>query len=212
MPVDTNSTFKAEKNKPANQPIFLYTLYNYDGLGHDLNYAQYDQDVVYQSINDASPITYVAFPITHDNMGENTSGQIDTVKISVANVSRLIQAYLEIYDLRGRKISIKTVWANQLGDNEAFIDHSYYVDSYTADQDTAVFTASSKFDVLERQLPGRSYSRTACAWAPRFKGVECGYVGSETTCDGTLQRCRQLNNVLRYGAQPAVPSQKIYNV
>ncbi len=211
MPVNTNATFIAEKNKAANQPIFLYTLYNYDGAGNNLYYAEYDQDVVYQSINDGSPITYVAFPITHDNISENTSGQIDNVKISVANTSRLIQAYLELYELRGKKVSIKTVWANQLGDNQAFVEHSYYIDSWVADQDTAAFTVSSKFDVLDKKLPGRNYSRTACAWAPRFKGTECGYIGPETTCDGSLQQCRIYNNVLRYGAQPAVPSQKIFS-
>jgi|GEM_PF-659278 len=219
MPVDTNSTFIAEKNKATNQPIFLYTLFNYDGLNNNLNYAEYDTDVVYQSVNDSQQITYVAFPITHDQIGENTSSQIDSIKITLANVSRLIQAYLELYDnpsagitLRGKKVLIRTVWANQLGDNEAFVDHVYYIDSWVADQNNVTFTVSSKFDVLERQLPGRNFSRTACAWATRFKGIECQYTGVEATCDGTLQQCRGYNNVLRYGAQPAVPSQKIYNI
>jgi hypothetical protein len=38
-----------------------------------------------------------------------------------------------------------------------------------------------------------------------FKGIQCGYVGPETTCDGLLTRCIALGNRARYGGFPFAP-------
>ena len=197
-----NATFKQEKNKEGNKPIFLYTVYDYNGAGSNLYFAEYDTDIVFDGI------TYQRFPITHEPIGENTQGEINTLRVIISNISRLIQAYLEQYDFRGKKVSIKLVWANQLADTDAYIEDAGYIDSYTADQENVSFLISSKFDVLGVELPLRRYSRNYCSW--EFKSTECGYSGSETSCDKTLQRCKALGNQVRYGGFPAVPTRRIY--
>jgi len=201
---DLNATFITEKNKQENKPIFLFTLYDYNGSDTNLYYAGYDMNVTFDSHE------YVKFPITFERIGENTKGEIDAVKIMLANVSRLIQAYLETYDLRGKKVRILTVWADHLDDADAYTEDIFYIDNYTADQDNVVITATSKFDVLGVEIPARKYSRNYCAW--KFKGSDgsCGYSGDETTCDKTLQRCRILNNSSRYGGFPSIPSKPIF--
>jgi len=201
MPRDIDATFKQEKAKQENRPVFLYIIEDYDG-SNDLYLAGYDEDVIYNGV------TYTRFPITHEFIGENNQGQIDQVKIRLANVSRLIQLYLEQYDFRGRKVIIRTVWADQLADPDAYIDDIFYVDNYTADQNNVEFTLTSKFDVLGMDLPARRYARNYCSW--KFKSAECGYMGVELTCDKTKQRCKQLNNYQRYGAFPSVPTRRIY--
>jgi len=201
MPRDIDATFKQEKAKQENRPVFLYIIEDYDG-SNDLYLAGYDEDVIYNGV------TYTRFPITHEFIGENNQGQIDQVKVRLANVSRLIQLYLEQYDFRGRKVIIRTVWADQLADPDAYIDDIFYVDNYTADQNNVEFTLTSKFDVLGMDLPARRYARNYCSW--KFKSAECGYMGVELTCDKTKQRCKQLNNYQRYGAFPSVPTRRIY--
>lgn len=201
MPRDIDTTFKQEKAKQENSPVFLYIIEDYDG-SNDLYLAGYDEDIVYNGI------TYTRFPITHEFTGENNQGQIDQVKVRLANVSRLIQLYLEQYDFRGRKVIIRTVWADQLADPDAYIDDIFYVDNYTADQNNVEFTLTSKFDVLGVDLPARRYARNYCSW--KFKSAECGYMGAELTCDKTQQRCKQLNNYQRFGAFPSVPTRRIY--
>jgi lambda family phage minor tail protein L len=201
MPRDIDATFKQEKAKQENRPLFLYIIEDYDG-SNDLYLAGYDEDVIYNGV------TYTRFPITHEFVGENNQGQIDQVKVRLANVSRLIQLYLEQYDFRGRKVIIRTVWADQLADPDAYIDDIFYVDNYTADQNNVEFTLTSKFDVLGMDLPARRYARNYCSW--KFKSAECGYMGVELTCDKTKQRCKQLNNYQRYGAFPSVPTRRIY--
>jgi lambda family phage minor tail protein L len=201
MPREIDATFKQEKAKQENRPVFLYIIEDYDG-SNDLYLAGYDEDVVYNAV------TYTRFPITHEFIGENNQGQIDQVKVRLANVSRLIQLYLEQYDFRGKKVVIRTVWADQLSDPDAYIDDIFYVDNYTADQNNVEFTLTSKFDVLGVDLPARRYARNYCGW--KFKSNECGYAGAETSCDKTQARCKQLNNYQRFGAFPSVPTRRIY--
>ena len=197
-----DSTFKSEKNKPENQPIYLYTIEDYDGAT-DLNLAEYDTDIVYDGI------TYTKFPIKHDNIGENSQGQIDVVNVSVSNVNRTIQSYLESYDLRGKKVIITLVWANQLADVDANIKFTYYIDNYSANQGTVDFSLSSKYDIIDLTLPKSSYNRNYCRW--NFKSTECAYAGAETTCDKRKATCKTtMLNIARFGGFPSVPTGKLY--
>lgn len=197
-----NATFISEKNKQENQPVRIYEIYDYDGEDSNLYFAEWDSDITFDSQ------VYTKFPITIEAIGENGKGEIDTVRLTVENVSRTIQGYLETYDLRGKKVSIKTVWANQLADANAYIEDVYYIDSYTADQMNVVFDLTSKLDVLNVQLPLGTYSRTHCRW--KFKSDECGYSGGESSCNRTLQRCRELSNQSRFGGFPSIPQRRIF--
>ena len=197
-----DSTFKSEKNKSQNFPIYLYTIHLYDGI-NDLHLAEYDADITYDGI------TYTKFPIKHAGTEETSSGQIDKVTVSIANVNRLIQAYLELYDWGGLKVTITLAWSNQLSDTDANIKFVYYIDSYSASQETVEFTLTSKLDILDAQLPYGKYNRNYCRW--KFKSTECGYSGSETTCNKTTQDCElNKNNILRYGGFPSIPSRRIF--
>lgn len=195
-----DSTFTSEKNAQENQPVRLYTIWEYDG-SNDLHFSEYDSNVTYDGT------TYTAFPITFDIISENNQGSIDTVQVKVANVSRIIEAYIQANDLRGKKVTIKTVWANQLADTDAYIDDVFYIDSYQSDQQTVVFTLTSKFDLLEVQLPLRRYSRNYCQW--KYKGTECGATSAQTTCNKTKQDCKARSNYERFGAFPSVRPSKV---
>lgn len=201
------STFKSEKNSPNNKPIFLYTVYDYDGAT-DLFFAEYDANVTFDSQ------LYTATPIQHDFVGENSQGEIDSIQVTISNANRVLQSYLENYDFRGIKVKITIVWSNQLADPTTKIEDTFYIDTYTATQEAVTFTLTSKFDLLDVQLPFGKYLRNTCRWLPLgFKGTECGYAGATATCDGTKQACKALtggSNLLRYGAFPSIPTRKLF--
>jgi lambda family phage minor tail protein L len=201
-----NDNFKEQKNAQANQPIFLYSIIDYDSLGNDLNFAEYESDVKYPT--DGGTL-YTRFPIKHEYTSQNVKGSIDQVTLTVANVNRLIEAYLLSYNLRGKQVKIKHVWAYQLADEDAYTEEIYYIDNYTTDVENAVFVLSSKFDVLDVTLPTRTYLRSYCAW--KFGSTQCGHtiVGDET-CNKTFARCRVLANQIRFGGFPSVPSDKLF--
>jgi len=201
-PVNTNTQFHDESLGRSSQPIFLYTVYDYDGASNNLYFAAYDIDVVFDGI------TYQKFPITHSEIGENTKGEVDTIKVQVSNVSRLIEAYLQMYDLRGKKVSIKMVFANQLDDPDCCIEFSDFIDSYTSNIKDVVFVLMSKFDLLGVTIPKMIYLRDYCQWI--FKGTQCAYSGSATTCNKTWARCKELGNSLRFIGFRNIPDRRGY--
>lgn len=199
---ELDSAFIAEKNKPANRPIHLYELYDVDGLGTNLFYAAHDVNVLFGTN------TYLKFPLIHESISESSEGEVQNVQLRVCNISRLIQAYLELYDLRGVRVVIKKVWMDQLEDPDNYMEDTYYIESYTANEADVIFSLAPAYNALDIILPNRTYWRNHCTW--RFKDAECGYVGEEQTCNKTYQRCKELNNRLRFGGFPSVPAKTLF--
>jgi len=211
MPLDTNAAFKEKSRARSKQPIFLYTVFDYLGTGVDKCFAAYSQDVDFDGVH------YDKFPITHDQITENTKGEIDTTKVQMSNVSRLIEYYLQNYDLRGKKVSIKMVYADMLDDPDAYIEFSNYIDSYVSNVKDVVFTLMSKYDILNLMLPSILWLRDYCQWefaCPAIRalgrGAECGYTGSQTECNRTWQRCQVLENSRRFLGARGIPGRRGY--
>ena len=196
-----DSDFTSRKNAQTSKPIFLYYIKDYDG-SNDLYLAEYDADVVFGGQ------TYTKFPIRHEFIDENSQGQAGGIRLSVSNVNRVLQAYIEAYDLRGKQVDIIQVWADKLDDASAKMQDTFYIDGYSADENTVTFNLSTKMDVIDLQLPGRRYMRGHCSW--KFKGTECAYAGAQTSCNRTFQRCKELANQERFGGFPSVPFRNIY--
>ena len=196
MPTSTGSSLVTEKNKKTNRPLHLYTLHDYNGLGVDFLMAEYVENVTFDGLE------YVAFPITFDSIKENNRGQIDAVTLRISNVLRVIQAYLEAEDFRGKKVTIRTVMYDLLEDSTAYVDAVYYIDSWASDQDDVSFTLTSKFNLLGVELPLRTYSRNYCSWT--WKSTECGYSGDGEYCGRIKQGCKSLSNYDRFGGFPSL--------
>lgn len=197
---DLNNTFKNEKNKQTNKPIYLFEI-NYSGSNW-VYYTDYSQNVVYDGT------TYTKFPIKLDFIGENLKGEIEQIVVTAANPNRIFETYLEDYDgLKGSQINIKYVWANQLDDADAYIQDTFYVEQANATEEAVSLTLTTKFDLNRIQLPRRRFHRNYCQW--KFKSTQCGYSGAETECNKTFQRCKALNNESRYGGFPAIPRSRI---
>ena len=202
MTIETNGTFVEEKNKPENRPLFLYRIHEYNGTD-DLLLTSWDEDVEYDGD------TYLRFPMSHEAVGDNARGEIDTVTVKISNVSRLMQAYLELYDFRGKKVTITQVFADQLADVDANIQFIFYIENFNSDAQNVDFILTTRYDVMDISLPLESYNRNYCRW--KFKGTECGYAGAESVCNKTIQDCRDnKDNVLRFGAFPSIPQRRIY--
>jgi lambda family phage minor tail protein L len=202
MPRDFTDDFVEEKNKQTNRPVHLFKVLNFDGASNNLLYTDHDADITFNSE------TYYAFPIAFDSVSENSDGSIDSIKLSVSNVNRTIQAYLESYDLRGKTLEIYTVFLDLIADPTSLRKDIFVIDSYATQTDLRIiFNCTSIFDLLKTQIPNQTYSRYYCQYKI-FKGTECGYAGAETSCNRTFARCEALNNKSRFGGQPAIPQRR----
>jgi len=202
MSLQLDSDFVEAKNQDQIKPIFLYTITDYDGGGTDLRLAGYDVNVTYDGLE------YQAFPIEHERIGQNSNGEVDSCRVKLANVNRLLSFYTEQYEFYLKKVTIKTVFADLLSDASAYRDDIYYILSYAVSESVAEFELTSRFNVLQVQLPGRVYLRNHCKWD--FKSARCGYSGPETECSKTLTQCRIYANELRYGGFPSIPLKRLY--
>jgi len=200
--IELTADFVLEKNKATNKPVYLYEVADIDGLGTNLCFSGYDDDISFNSK------TYIRFPISHESTSENTSGEIDNVVIRLSNISQFIQDKLEIYNFRGKKVVVTLVFVNLLSSELNCLEQTYYIDGYTADQDTVEFLCSSKFDLMSVEIPTRKFWRNFCTW--KFKSTECGYSGDQTVCNKTFQRCKVLQNQMRFGGFPSIPSRRLY--
>ena len=178
MPHNPSANFIITKNAETNAPIWLYRINISDTPGDpgeaDLYLAEYNTNVAYYETNSGvnTTRTYAAWPISHEGVSENTDGAIDSLAVSVANVSREIQAYLELRDaLRGRKVTIRQVFAERLNDPEAYIEDIYYIDSASATSRAVTFSLTGQLDVLSVRVPRRMQLRNHCCWP--YKGAGC---------------------------------------
>lgn len=184
-----------------------------------LNVVDSNYDITYDSV------VYSRFPVKFSEVSQNSDGSIDKASVTVANVSREIQFYVEKFSgLRGCTVTVKAVYerfldylysvsdtgevttqVNPEADSLARMEDQFLIDSYLATEEVIVFQLDPIID-FDIKLPRRRFLADACYW--RFKGPECGYAGEATFCDKTLKTCKSFGNQSRYGGFPGIAGQK----
>ena len=188
----------AEKNKLANDTPFL-VLCEIQFVGTTIRLVKNEANISWQGQ------TWAAFPFNIDDMGEAGKNEVPQLQLSVSNVSRAIQSYIEAYDGGvDATVIIRVVHADNLVGTETattLIRLDYTVTSCTANPKAVVFSlgASSPW---QRRIPQGRARKNFCRF--KFKSTECGYSGAETVCDKSITRCRVLANSSRFGGFPGV--------
>lgn len=179
MPRETSSNFVAEKNAETNEPIWLYRIGVSDtpevSGESDLFYTNQPFPVEYFKTDAGidTPQTYEPAPIKHSGIGANMQGTIDSVTLTLSNVTRQAEAFIEARDaLRGRRVTIRQIFRDELDDPQAYVEEVYYVDSVPgSDPREAKFRLTTKMDVLNVRVPRRRYLRNYCQAI--YKGAGC---------------------------------------
>jgi len=71
------------------------------------------------------------------------------------------------------------------------------------DEEKISFTVTNQFSQWNQTTLNRH--SPSCRWK-KFKGIECGYEGSETWCNRTYARCQALDNTANFGGYRWLPS------
>jgi len=173
--------------------------------------------------------TYAKFPVKFSPAEVNTDGSIAKASITIADASRDIMYYVEAFNgLRGCRVHIKTVYANALyylysfaadgsvtetpnvsHNPDACLHDEYFIDNYTANEQTVTFQLDPIID-LEIRIPRRRYLVDSCYF--EFKNCDtCQYSGPDTECNKNLAACRAKGNQARYGGFPGISgSRKLF--
>ena len=229
MSYNVNATFSAEQVRlEGSNPIEMYVI-NASLTGIDyLYYVNYNQDTygwVVDSNGDmtSTQVVYTALPISSDFHKSNLSGEIANLKISIPNVDRTMEAYVQNYDyFRGREVYQLTTFGRNLpaGNTGSFLGESgfedpnsvikekMYIDSATSNPKAVTFTCKPKLVIKNIGLPQRMYSRE-CQW--EYLGSECNastVVASE--CPRTIDGCTLRDNLSRFGGFPSIPKKYVF--
>jgi len=197
--------FKARKNQQVTKPVWLYSI-QYDSVGNNwLRFTDFPTDITFDGE------TYTKYVIEHDSVQERLDGSARKLGLSIGNADRQIQYYLENYNgFRDAKVEIRLIFYDEVG-NPSVVDlNTFFVEDASVNANEARLILSSKFDVFDITLPRRKFYRGYCTHV--FKGTGCAYSGVENSCNQTLQRCKELGNVHRFGAFPAIPQKNVYKI
>jgi phage-related protein len=196
-----NSLLEIEKNKLSSTVpwLILAEVTIPDGLGTIVYLVRNTEDIVFNSQ------TYTAFPFELDAAKQVSKGEIPTFTIKCGNVSRALQAHIEIYDgLVDEEVTIRIV-AKPTG-SLVYLEAKSLVRQIlgcTADANFITWTLGMP-NPLARRFPLHRYVANHCNWT--FKGVECAYSGALTTCKRTLSDCQSKSNSGRYGGYQGMAS------
>lgn len=147
---------------------------------------------------------YTAFPFEIEASVQRSKGEIPTIQLRVSNVTRTIQAYLEAYSgLVGNSVTLRVVNNAYLSEDYSELTETFEILASVADATYVALTLGCP-SPLNRRFPLYRYLSDSCRYVSNFKGAECGYSGSDSTCEGTLDACRLKSNSARFGGFPGL--------
>jgi phage-related protein len=185
-------------NSEEVQTLFLYE-FTYDDANDPLRWTSWDVEVSFEG--------HVFTPevVKHSDITQSSDGKINECSLTVGNANRMIQYYIENYDVIGRQVRIIQFFVGQTG----YVETTYVIKGAKAKGDVATFGLSIGIDFLRLQVPGRIMRSRMCGW--KFGDSQCGKTpGPEEQCERTLEACRAKNNVARFGGFPGIINERFY--
>ena len=159
--------------------------------------------------------TYLAFAFDFDVLWDKSSGELQSLKLTISNINRVVQGYLNQYNgCAGMTVQLDVVSGKDMTGDPAQ-SYSFGVQSSSSDATWVTLTlggANPTFRTFLRFL----YFPDYCQWIyndPALqavcdpRGAYCGYWGALTTCTHHLADCKNHNNVSRFGGYPGVGTQ-----
>lgn len=186
-------------------PIRLFKM----GGVPDLHFNDSDRPVLWNGI------VWEPKGIGYSKIEEKLGYEIDTFTVTVDNIDDSMIAWALNKDPTGFMSEARKGFCagdedaegNLLlvGDETALIFLGRNTRLEVADDMT--FDVKSSLD-LYNQRALKVLQQTTCRFQGinGFKGPNCGYTGSETSCNYTSSRCRALGNIARFGGYPDVKS------
>lgn len=193
--------FKRAKNQQSSRLIFLYEIRYDEENNQYLRWTSYGKPVSFEGY------VYTPYVIQHDKIEDRNDGSPIIVAMNIGNIDRTIQAIIDNYGLNEKRVRIITLTEEDMSSVDAYMEDTFSIIDMTCSRSIVTMRLGSMYDVTDARVPKRFYFRSYCRFL--FRGEDCKYVGTAQECNKTLQRCKELLNVTRFGAFPSVPDQKL---
>jgi len=174
-------------------PVVLVEMY----FDTTLYFTSLDTDIFY------SGNWYLSRGLSFDEIFNTYTPELDILSFEIDNVGLEFSGFVTNQELRRRAVNIyiAAMDANLhiIGTVLAFLG---VIDTIEGDHQRVRIDLLNHFYLWNKKTL-RSHS-PLCQWA--FTSTECGYLGPETWCDKTYDRCTVLANIVNYGGFPFLPS------
>jgi phage-related protein len=191
--------------------ILLRVHPNPNDSAETLYLALNSEDVVYPKTGGQ---TYLAFNFDLEDIYDDSTGALKELRLTVCNVGRMLQSYLEDYaGAVGATVEIVVI-SMMDQDGDPLQQFEFSIVGTQADAQVVTFTLGAD-SPLRRKFPKHVYRKDYCMWitAGGYKGPNCKYAGALPTCDGTLNGangCKAHGNTLNFGAFPMIDTKGIW--
>jgi phage-related protein len=156
--------------------------------------------------------TYEPKGITYSKIENKRSMEVDSCKVAVDNIDDAMIAWAMAVDPTGYYTRVLKGFTDAVDAGGYFeliagtavvLFHGRNTSAKVDDEFELTVKAATDF---YRQIGPRSTQDVTCRFRGinGFKGTNCGYAGSETVCNYTEARCRELGNFARFGGFPSL--------
>jgi hypothetical protein len=159
---------------------------------------------------------YLGAPLTHGEITKNDNSSVSKLNISLSNVGLGISG---IIGTRGDVVTnaaavlmlvFLDVNTNTLIPGLQQILYAGKCNNVNLDYELATMDIETPLGGYEKQCPAMKY-RASCQ-VRRFKDCRCGYTGTETSCDRTFARCKELKNQANFRGFPTMYEELVVKV
>lgn len=166
MPVNMSSDFIVAKNTKIQKPVWLLRIEVAEGQD-DLYLCPGPDNIDYFETNAGvdTARTYLKWPMRITGAGQNSLGEIDTLQLKVGNVSREIEALMQLYKyFRGNKATLRFVWRDKLASPNNHIEYIFNVDSHQSDARYTAFQLKNPINLFGCKMPRQLMMQGYCRW------------------------------------------------
>ncbi|MCP4158603.1 MAG: DUF2163 domain-containing protein [Deltaproteobacteria bacterium] len=179
--------------------VYLYEIF-YDGNYREPKYwTSSNEDVTFNGK------IYESFSLEHTEISQGSDGKINPVTLSVGNANRIMQYYINNYELVGNRVNI----IQKFQDVDTVLKYTFVVGGIKATDSSVSMELSLGVDVLKISAPSRFLYSKSCSF--KYRGSDtCKYSGSKTSCNKTIYDCRAHGNLENFGGFPALITNRVY--
>lgn len=205
MPIEMPKDIDQEKNRldSKNAWLWLVELVISDILSY--YYVNNPTSITYDG-NEYLPLNF------HPSDFELKKGSVAGVRSIIITNEALIgilQPHIDAYEgLVDKKVIVTPVNSGYLDLDMSSKTQEFKIITSSSGEDHIVFNLGAS-NLLTSKFPRDRYLGSYCRYVYLFKGLKCGYSGGETSCDGTLVRCYELENEKRFGGQPGLRAKRV---
>lgn len=199
---------KIEKNKLTSNSVWLTLLeINIPSVTETIRIVSNNEDIEWNGF------TWIKFPFELDEISQSANAETSQFQIKVGNVKNIIGQYIRQYDTYVKTngfepitVTLYIVNSKDLINSNPVFSTNLILTTSNLNHLEVSFTVSAR-DLFRARTPQTRMFPNSCRF--KFKSQLCGYIGSQTECNKTLSRCRQLLNSNRFGGFPAIGNQGV---